>query len=111
MTMIMTFFAAFRAGDTWARYAAVGMIIAASLGFASYQLWRLYDAGGDARQAKIERAIANDTIKAFKDRQGVNHEVQNSNSYDLCISLGGMSGNGPSGCEQLRGVGTTTKGQ
>jgi len=68
--MIMTFIAAFRAGDTWARYAAIGMIFAALLGFASYQLWRLYDAGGDARQAKIERA--NGIAKSAADQAEIN---------------------------------------
>jgi type VI protein secretion system component VasK len=55
IAVALSFFAAVKAGDLWARAAIVGLILAGLLAFASWQVWRIYDAGGDARQAKIEQ--------------------------------------------------------
>lgn len=47
--------AAFKAGDLWARATVVGIALASFLAFASWQVWKIYDAGGDAREAEITK--------------------------------------------------------
>jgi hypothetical protein len=70
MTAILSFLAAVRAGDMWARATLAGAALAAFLAFAAWQVWRVYDAGGDAREATIKSKQQEkiDAAKAGADR-------------------------------------------
>lgn len=64
-----------------------------------------FAAGFLAGQDYANDQIAADTVKAFKDREKVNSNVQKLSDFDLCVALSGLY---DGECAELRGVDKTT---
>jgi Kef-type K+ transport system membrane component KefB len=65
MTILLTFFAAFRAGDLWARAVAVGLALVAGIAFVAVMIAR-HDAGVTARALDAVRK-ANHALETAAD--------------------------------------------
>lgn len=56
MTVILSFFAALRAGDLWAKVTMIMLTAGLFMVFAAYQVSRIRAGGAAAEQSRIERA-------------------------------------------------------
>lgn len=95
VTTLITFFAALRAGEAWARFLAIGIGLVAFLSFIGWQISRIEDRG--AKKAEVQRVI--ESQERITEMEKNNAKSRALSEIERCRALAVDSGLQPAICD------------